>query len=411
MRRPPFPVLRDRSRQRGISLVETMIGMALGLVATFVIIQSFSSSETYRRNLAGTADATQTAAIAGGHLDLVLQEAGASLVQGRNVWGCKILVTRNKTAILPHGSNYPSPFASFPTTVRVLPLAVLDGGDKGSDVIMAMVGNSGTGNRDTPFSAPAGGKSMVVSNNNGMALTSSGQSPNDLFLSVPQEVAGAPGDCQVVQADSSFSNGTAVADPSLGLQVMPASVTAPQSLTTIPLNASTYGALASSANSPSAFHLGRESAPIFSLFAVNSNGELVEYDLLERNGVMTFGENIFLIKARYGLDNGANGGTANDNVIDDWVSPAEDGWKLAQLMDGKSSTEQKVDQIKAVRLALVTRSSQSVTSDAKVSSLTLFSDLSSTRQYTRSLSDSEQAYQYQIVDWVIPLRNMKATPK
>ena len=86
-------------------------------------------------------------------------------------------------------------------------------------------------------------------------------------------------------------------------------------------------------------------------------------------------------------------------------------WKLAQLMDGKSSTEQKVDQIKAVRLALVTRSSQSVTSDAKVSSLTLFSDLSSTRQYTRSLSDSEQAYQYQIVDWVIPLRNMKATPK
>ena len=57
MRRPPFPVLRDRSRQRGISLVETMIGMALGLVATFVIIQSFSSSETYRRNLAGTVDA------------------------------------------------------------------------------------------------------------------------------------------------------------------------------------------------------------------------------------------------------------------------------------------------------------------------------------------------------------------
>lgn len=411
MRRPSFPRSGRRPAQLGISLVETMIGMTLGLVATFVIMQSFSSSETYRRNLAGTADATQTTAIAGGHLDLVIQESGAALAQGRNVWGCRILVTRNKTAILPHGAAYPSPFASFPTTVRVLPIAILDGGRSASDVIMVMAGNSGTGNRDTPFSAPANGQSMVVTNNNGMALTSTGQSPNDLFLSVPQEVAGAPGDCQMVQADSTFSNGTAVTDASLGLQVMPASVTAPKSLTTIPLNASTYGALASSANSPSAFHLGRESAPIFSLFSVSSNGELVEYDLLERNGAMTFGENIFLIKARYGLDNGANGGTANDNVIDTWVAPDEDGWTLSQLMDGKTSTEQKIDQIKAIRLALVTRSSQSVTSDAKQTSLTLFSDLSSSRQYTRSLSDAEQAYQYQIVDWVIPLRNMKATPK
>ena len=254
---------------------------------------------------------------------------------------------------------------------------------------------------------------MNVTNNNGVGLKSTGQSPTDLFLSVPQEVSAGPGDCQIVQTTSTFSNGSPVVDPSLNLSVMPSTVSGTASLTTIPLNKATYGALISSANSPSAFHLGRESSPIFSLISVNGNGELVDYDMLGRNGAQTFGENIFLLKARYGLDNGngkANGGRiANDNVIDEWVSPAASGWTLASLMDGTATTEQKVDQIKAVRLAVVTRSSQVVNSDATTTQLTLFPDLEPSRQ--ASVSNLDSKYQYQIFDWVIPLRNMKATPK
>ncbi len=410
MKRGAFYRMNSRGRQRGISLVETMIGLVVGMVASLVIIQSFSSSESYRRNLSGSADAMQNAAIAGGYLDMVLQEAGASLVQGRNVWGCRLLVSRGGSAVIPRGSVYPAPFANFPTRVRVLPLGILDGGS-GSDVIMVMFGNSGTGNRDVPFDATSDGLTMNVTNNNGVGLKSTGQSPTDLFLSVPQEVSAGPGDCQIVQTTSAFSNGSPVVDPSLDLSVMPSTVSGTASLTTIPLNRATYGALISSANSPSAFHLGRESSPIFSLISVNGNGELVDYDMLGRNGAQTFGENIFLLKARYGLDNGNNGGVANDNVIDEWVSPAASGWTLSSLMDGTGSTEQKVDQIKAVRLAVVTRSSQLVNSDATTTQLTLFPDLELSRQVSRSLSSEEQKYQYQIFDWVIPLRNMKATPK
>ena len=410
MKRGAFYRMNSRGRQRGISLVETMIGLVVGMVASLVIIQSFSSSENYRRNLSGSADAMQNAAIAGGYLDLVLQEAGASLVQGRKLWGCRLLVSRGGSAVIPRGSVYPAPFGAFPTTVRVLPLGILDGGS-GSDVIMVMFGNSGTGNRDVPFDATSDGLTMNVTNNNGVGLKSTGQSPTDLFLSVPQEVSAGPGDCQIVQTTSAFSNGSPVVDPSLDLSVMPSTVSGTASLTTIPLNRATYGALISSANSPSAFHLGRESSPIFSLISVNGNGELVDYDMLGRNGAQTFGENIFLLKARYGLDNGNNGGIANDNVIDEWVSPAASGWTLSSLMDGTGSTEQKVDQIKAVRLAVVTRSSQVVNSDATTTQLTLFPDLELSRQVSRSLSSEEQKYQYQIFDWVIPLRNMKATPK
>jgi len=39
--------------QRGISLVEVMVGMAIGLLASLVIFKAFTSSETFRRNVGG----------------------------------------------------------------------------------------------------------------------------------------------------------------------------------------------------------------------------------------------------------------------------------------------------------------------------------------------------------------------
>jgi type IV pilus assembly protein PilW len=146
------------------------------------------------------------------------------------------------------------------------------------------------------------------------------------------------------------------------------------------------------------------------LITVNEGGELVEYDLLQRSGMMPFGENVVLFKVRYGVDNGV-GGTANDNVVDEWISPGEAGWTLADLMDGKTATEQKIDQIKAVRIGLVVRSPQLVLTDAKLTEVVLFGDLSSKRKVTRKLETEEQRYGYQVYDWVIPLRNMKSTPK
>lgn len=406
---PPFP----RSRQHGISLVEAMVGMAIGLVASLVIMKSFTASEMFRQNVAGAADSTQTAAIVGARLNMLLEEGGASFVQGRNVWGCSLLATKSKTKLLP-APSLPDPFSTFPTALRALPVGILDGGS-GSDIVVVMGGSSGSGNRDIPFSVDALGTSLVVNNPNGVGLRDTGAAADDLLLTVPQDVA-SPGDCQIVQVASTYSGGAAKLDGTLKLNVMPAqaAVVAPASYTTIALNAGTYGGLDKALNSksPSAFHLGREAAPMFSLISVNANGELVEYDLLQRRGTdpLPFGENVVLMKARYGVDDGV-GGTANDNVIDEWVAPNESGWKLADLMNGNVATVQKIDQIKAVRVAVVVRASQQVLSDVKPSSIVLFSDLSRTRTFTLELDSTAQRYGYQVFDWVIPLRNMKSTPK
>ena len=415
MRTRFFPRLNFSADQRGISLVETLVGMTVGLVASLVIMKSFSSSESFRRSVSGTADTVQTAAITSSRLNMLFEEAGASFVQGRNVWGCKLLVTRNSSAVLP-AASFPDPFASFPKTVRVLPVGILDGGTE-SDVIMVMAGSSPSANRDIPFDPSPDGNaaSLSVSNPNGIGMANGGVAIDDLLLSVPQDVGGAPGDCQIVQVASNFSGGVAVLNASLGLKVVPAesAVVAPATYTSIALNVTTssYGKLAAlKASSPSAFHLGREAASTFSLVSVNANGELLEYDMLKRRGMQPFAENVVLIKARYGVDSGV-GGKANDNVIDEWVSPAEAGWTLTDLMDGKSSTEQKIDQIKAIRIGLVLRAGQAVSSDAKLTQIVLFSDLPDTKKFTRDLTSSEQVYGYQVFDWVIPLRNMKSTPK
>lgn len=401
-----------RCAQRGISLIETMVGMTVGLIASFVVLQSFSSSEGFRRAVEGSSDATQTAAIIGSHVDMLIQEAGAALTQGQHVWGCLLKMSRAGTQYLPRSSAYPAPFSGVPQQLRVVPIAIADGGS-GSDALVIMAGNSAASNRDILLDiAGVSVSSLTVSNTNGIGLKTGSLVPSDLLLVAQRDVA-SPQDCQIVQVASTFTSGTPVLDPNLGTKVMPTeAASSGANYNSIPLNvsASSYGPLTVTNKSPAAFHLGRESSALFSILSINSNRELVEFDILERVGVQSIGDNVFLLKARYGLDNGANGGTPNDNVIDAWVSPSETGWTIASLMNGQYSTEQKINQIKAIRVALVLRSTQTVRAEAQFSSLTLFADLGSTRQYVRDLSSAEKAYQYQIFDWVIPLRNMKAIP-
>lgn len=392
-----------RARQRGLSIVEMMVGVAVGLIATMVIMHTYASSEMYRRNLTGTGDAVQSAAIAAQRIDLTLQGAGAGLVRSMVNWGCKLLVTYSGNAILPRGSAFSAPFDGVPTTLRLMPLAVQSGTGSKSDVIVTMASASAAGNQMMRFSSPAGGASIVSSFTPplGVALKlGASASDYDLFLAVPQDKDGAIGDCRIVQAATTFAT-TVVSDATLGLKVADAALT-------IPLNTTTYGSVDATilARTPAALHLGLRADPRFAMLGVNENKELVLYDLLNRNDPQVLAENVFLMKVRYGLDNGV-GGTINDNAVDEWVSPGESGWTISELMDGRRDTAQKIGFIKAIRIAVVMRSSQSVNTDAATSSIDLFQDLATSRRFSHTLSAEEKAYQYQVYEWVIPLRNMR----
>lgn len=398
---------RRRQRQAGLSIVEMMVGMVVGLVASLVIMQSFSSSETYRRNISGTGDALQSAAIAAQRLDMLIQEAGSGLARGGQwVWGCRLRVDYKGNAIMPSAVTYPSPFSSVPQTLRAVPAGIVSGGSQGSDVIIVMAGDSGAGNQGKSFSSPAGSSLVTRSPTIGMGLKSSATAAAfDLILTLQRKVATDPGDCRIVQAASTMTAPTVTSDASLGLNVVTFNKL-------IPLNTANYGTMESSiyeGSSGAAFHLGLRDTPNFAMLGVNSDSELLQYDLLQRVDTQVVGENIFLIKARYGLDNGV-GGDINDNAVDEWVSPAESGWTLADLMDGKLATQQRIGYIKAIRIAMVVRSSQPIASNAPTTSIELFQDLASSRRFSRTLTSEEQRYQYQVYEWVIPLRNMRKPP-
>jgi len=394
-----------RRRQAGLSIVEMMVGMVIGLIASLVIMQSFSSSEAYRRNISGAGDALQSAAIAAQRLDLIIQEAGSGLARGGQwVWGCKLLANSSGNAVLPSASAYPSPFASVPQTLRAVPAAIIDGGDE-SDVIITMAGDSASGNKGLAFSSASGNSLVVQTPTIGISLkTSAAAAAYDLLLAVPRKIADDPGDCRIVQAANTMTAPVMIADASMGLKVVTFSKV-------IPLNTQTYGAIESSIyeKSPAAFHLGLRDNPNFTMLGVNSDKELVQYDLLKRVDTQVVGENIFLVKALYGLDNGV-GGDINDNAVDEWVSPSK--WPLDKLMDGKLATQKDISSIKAIRIAMVVRSSRPIADGAPMTSVELFQDVKNggISVPLPKVVAPEQPYQYQVYEWVIPIRNMRTPP-
>lgn len=72
------------SRQNGFTLVEIMVGMAIGLLATIVIIQVLSVFETQKRTTTGTADAQTNGSIALYDIARELQLAGYGLMPVEN---------------------------------------------------------------------------------------------------------------------------------------------------------------------------------------------------------------------------------------------------------------------------------------------------------------------------------------
>ncbi len=67
---------RSRSRSAGVSLVELMIGMLIGMIAVIVMMQVFSVSEGYKRTTTGGDDAQTTGAVGLYMLRREMQQSG-----------------------------------------------------------------------------------------------------------------------------------------------------------------------------------------------------------------------------------------------------------------------------------------------------------------------------------------------
>src|ERR1700674_454667 len=106
--------------QRGLGIVELMVGMVIGLIGVIVIFQVFAVSEGYKRTTTSGGDAQQNGTYAIYALERQLRVAGSGLARVPNMWGCKIISSVGANA-LPAAAAFPAPFAAIPQAVRLAP--------------------------------------------------------------------------------------------------------------------------------------------------------------------------------------------------------------------------------------------------------------------------------------------------
>lgn len=108
-----------RPRQRGFSLVELMVGVAVALVAVVVIMQVFQLSEGRRRTTTGGDDAQASGLIAATMLQRDLRQAGQGIVHA-NLLACALTlpsgrVINNLAGIVVNDPNIPAGDANTDT--------------------------------------------------------------------------------------------------------------------------------------------------------------------------------------------------------------------------------------------------------------------------------------------------------
>lgn len=387
--------------QRGVTLIELMVAVIIGLVVTLAVTSLLIFSESSKRTTTATNDMGQTGAYAAYVLDRAVRGAGSGFTQSWSLagaFGCRLNAMLPGTPNLPRGTAFPAPFAtaflggaSGSANLRVAPVLIgKSQSDAGSDVLVVMGGTASSG--DVPRLILSSGKSSNI-----LRLDSTtGLAEGDLGL----VSASGTTDCLLEQVHAS----TAFADTS-GNDALPLGGTyytasgSTTSLATLAASGSAYFTPLGNVNAGNTQ---------FQMFGVGSNNTLYSYDLLMSNGTdasQAIADGVAEMHALYGLDTNADG------VLDTWVDPGAAGYDIATLM----ATPAKARQVVAVRIALVLRSANYEKENANgelpsPASLTLFKDLATSLQQTISFSTSEQHFRHRVVESTIPLRNVLLLP-
>jgi type IV pilus assembly protein PilW len=399
-----------RAAQRGLTLIELLVAMVIGLVVVLAVTSVVTVGETHKRSTTSTNDMNQSGSYATYMIDRLLRSAGSGFAQTgtRGLFGCRLSATRliggTATAILPRtASAFPAPFetllggsgAAAAGNLRLAPFLIAKGATAGaSDTLVIMGGNAAAG--DVPRRIRSG----FPGNNNLRLDNTIGLANGDIGL-VSQE--GTP-DCLIEQVN--VTDATAFA--AVGNEVLPmggryfTSTGATKSLATL------------AADGTSLFTpLGNVGANNlqFQLLGVDANRTLVAYDLLRAAGtgssegtdaaaMQALADGVVALYAVYGVDTDSNG------TVDAWIDPAAAGYSISTLM----LAPDKMRHIVAARVALVLRSSLFEKEPVTGASLTVFGDLAAASQRTLTIPQADRNFRYRVIDTTIPLRNMLLLP-
>lgn len=400
--KPVFPIspgAQGRAGQRGVTLIELMVGIVIAMLLSLAVFTVMATSESRKRSLTSVNDINQAGGYALYMLDKLVRSAGSGLGQSAAyAFGCKLHAAKSNTQVLPRTTALPEPFNAVTTgtanVFRLAPVLIAPGqttpviSGAASDVLIVMSGANGSAPVPVPFADDAVATEQSVSLGNTLNFAAS-----DLVLVTDQQPAtgGGPANCLFEQVATGFSGGSSQ---------------------TLSFSGDYYAAsvdsasLAAYTSKGAVLNLGNTAAgnmPSFVVLGVGDHNTLYSYDLLQTSStpLMPIVDGVFEMHALYGLD------TDDDGKVESWVSPSSSLYTPSALMDGTSTAAARLLQIRAIRVGLIMRTSlPEKEAVATGTTLTLFSDLGDTLQYQRTLaSGDEQRYRYRTLEATIPVRN------
>lgn len=149
--------------QAGFTLVEIMVGLTIGMLATVVIMQVFTAFEAQKRTTTGTADAQTNGSIALYNIQRELQMAGYPLFPSGSA-GVADSAIECTTLSIDGVADNTAPNRISPVTITNG--AAVAGVSSASDTITIRYGNSPMGGIPTQITGPVVGASDVPVTNN-----------------------------------------------------------------------------------------------------------------------------------------------------------------------------------------------------------------------------------------------------
>lgn len=379
-----FRLQAPRVTVSGFSLIELMVAMVVGLIVSLAVYGVLTANEGRKRTTTSVNDIDQVGAYAIFQINQAIRSAGSGLGGGillnqaaGTSFGCAIKAARSGAQVLPATSTFPAPFASVPLALRMAPVIIYDeAAGVGGDVIMTMAGSGGLAEVATKFTAGSASSNLLN------LLTTVNFSKNQQILMLGSS-SGA--NCLVSQVASTFV-------PTVGSGQLP--------LSGVYYQATIDGV---SVSSFSSLVLSLGESPSFSLFGVGSNNTMFKHNLLapinndpNQANPSVLADSIFRMQAIYGVDT-----NIDDNVASvTWVNPTG-VYSSANLLAGTQSAARNLMSIRAVKIALVLRSSLLEKAVVSPATVTLFNDTN----IPLVVPTAETRYRYRVLETTIALRN------
>lgn len=359
-----------RLRQYGLSLVELMVAVVIGLVGILAMTQAYITSDRFNRSTMGEGSAQTSGLIGLYQVERDVRLAGYGIANSQAL-GCGEIdwyYDPNYSSSITPGSPLP--------TLTLAPIVITTNGTN-PDVITVMYSSSAERlmpSTISSFNAPS--SEVSVDGTYGFNI-------GDLILLVNNST---PTRCTLGKI-------TQVQAGPQKLQLNPGA--------SAPYNPPAWGSFPGTyANGDLMLNLGN---PIVRSYAINNNKLRVTDALLQTAGAapLDLVDGIVDMRALYGKDNGAAGGTANDGRVDEYNNTTP-------------TSTAEWQQVLAVRMAILARigvyekpeggaADCNATTSANAPTWT---GGSFTKLDLATVTSEDRCYRYRVFETTIPLRNM-----